>query len=409
MVDEKVRTMTQPPKLTDLIAQRAAPGEADNVGHERHQLYRELAQSAQEVRLLDQVLAAVTSSSDQDALIRTMGFGIKDLLPYERWSQVRLALLNDDQQHIEVYQLIGERNNPFWDNVGKGIQAVAHELGVEARFAMGTMHSEVSQEMLIDQAIRDGISGMAIAPADAEAIEPAIRRAREAGIPLISFATPAIAQSAALLDIVGHKYDRLVELTLDISQLPLQARAGDRIDRAERFVHQHDRRVGRQGARQAHALLLAAGELAWVARAVGARQAHQLEQRVDPRVDARLRPAEQTRHHRDVLLDPHMREQPGLLDRIPDPAAQLGGLQPTRVHTVDQDAPAGRLVEAVDHFEQRGFAAAGWPKQHHKRAILDLEADMIDGRARLAWELLGKLLDDDGTHNGLLVTSSRGR
>jgi ABC-type sugar transport system substrate-binding protein/anti-anti-sigma regulatory factor len=194
--------MTQQPKLTDPIAQRAAPAaEAANSGHERRQLYRELAQLAQEVRLLDQVLAAVTSSSDQDALIRTMGFGIKSLLPYERWSQVSLALLDDQQHQIEIYRLIGERNNPFWDNVGKGIQAAAHELGVEARFAMGTMHSDVSQEMLIDQAIGDGISGIAVAPADAEVLEPAIRRAREAGIPLISFATPAIAQSAALLDI----------------------------------------------------------------------------------------------------------------------------------------------------------------------------------------------------------------
>src|SRR6266542_1436770 len=201
MVDEREPTMTQQPELTDPILQ-GAPTEAPNSSSdERRQIYRELVQSAQEVRLLDQVLAAVTSSSDQDALIRTMGFGIKDLLPYERWSQVRLALLDDDQQHIEVYRLIGERNNPFWDNVGKGIQAVAHELGVEARFAMGALHSDVSQEMLIHQAIRDGISGIAIAPADAEALEPAIQRARQAGIPLITFATPAIAQSAALLDI----------------------------------------------------------------------------------------------------------------------------------------------------------------------------------------------------------------
>src|SRR5689334_25228920 len=106
--------MTQQPKRTDPIAQPAAPSEeADDSGHEQRRLYRELAQSAQEVRLLDQVLAAVTSSSDQDALIRTVGFGIKDLLPYERWSRVGLALLDDDRQQIEIYRLIGERNNPF--------------------------------------------------------------------------------------------------------------------------------------------------------------------------------------------------------------------------------------------------------------------------------------------------------
>ncbi len=193
--------MTQQPELTDPILQ-GAPTEAPNSSSdERRQIYRELVQSAQEVRLLDQVLAAVTSSTDQDKLIRIMGFGVKDLLPYERWSWVSLVLLDDQQREFDVYRLIGERNNPFWDNVGKGIQAAAYELGVEALYAMGTMDSEVSQEMLIDQAIRDGISGIALAPADAQALEPAIQRARQAGIPLITFATPAIAQSAALLDI----------------------------------------------------------------------------------------------------------------------------------------------------------------------------------------------------------------
>jgi len=41
----------------------------------------------------------------------------------------------------------------------------------------------------------------------------------------------------------------------------LQARAGDRVDRAERLVYEHDRRVGRQGARQAHAPLIPASPI----------------------------------------------------------------------------------------------------------------------------------------------------
>jgi hypothetical protein len=67
---------------------------------------------------------------------------------------------------------------------------------------------------------------------------------------------------------VSDEHDRLAQLALDVQQLILQVCAGDRVDRAERLVHQHDRRVGRQGARQAHALLLAARELARVALAI---------------------------------------------------------------------------------------------------------------------------------------------
>ena len=51
-------------------------------------------------------------------------------------------------------------------------------------------------------------------------------------------------------------------LALQPQELVLQALAGDRVDRAERLVHEHERRVGGQGARDADALALAAGELA---------------------------------------------------------------------------------------------------------------------------------------------------
>lgn len=189
-----VKNMLQ---LPDMIAHSARP--AHDPQHERRQLYQELAQAAQEARLLDSVLSAVAGAGERDELIRAVGFGIKEILPYERWRQVNLAVLEDEA--LQVYQLIGERNNPFWDAVGKGIKAAADDLGVTARFVMATMDSSVTQEMLIDRAIAERVSGIALAPADSEAMEPAIRRARQAGIPLITFATPPVARSAALLDI----------------------------------------------------------------------------------------------------------------------------------------------------------------------------------------------------------------
>ena len=195
--------MTTPPDPDESPA-AASPIHAsatDGTGGDPRQLYHDLALAAQEIRLLDHVLAAVTAASDQDTLIRTVGFGLKELLPYERWSRVSLALFDDDRGHLQSYQLIGERNNPFWDNVAQGIQAAARDFGVETTFAMATMHSDVTQDMLIDQAIGDGVSGIALAPADAAALEPAIGRARQADIPLITFGTPPVAGSAALADI----------------------------------------------------------------------------------------------------------------------------------------------------------------------------------------------------------------
>src|SRR5581483_6803576 len=113
--------MTRPPDIAAPSAGPTAPAHAPS--DERRGLYRELAQSAQEIRLFDRVLAAVNSASDQDELIHTIGFGLKELLPYERWSRVSLALLDAAAQQLDIYQLIGERNNPFWDNIGEGIRA----------------------------------------------------------------------------------------------------------------------------------------------------------------------------------------------------------------------------------------------------------------------------------------------
>ena len=70
-------------------------------------------------------------------------------------------------------------------------------------------------------------------------------------------------------------------LRLQAQELVLQPLAVDRVDRAERLVHQHQRRVGRQRPGHADALALAARELRRVAVARrSAVEADELEQLV---------------------------------------------------------------------------------------------------------------------------------
>ena len=69
---------------------------------------------------------------------------------------------------------------------------------------------------------------------------------------------------------------------LQAQELVLQALAVDRVDRAERLVHEHQRRVGGQGAGHADALALAAGELRRDSGRASRRvEADELEQLVD--------------------------------------------------------------------------------------------------------------------------------
>ena len=92
-----------------------------------------------------------------------------------------------------------------------------------------------------------------------------------------------VADLDGLLDVVGDEHDRLLQLGLQGQQLVLQGGADHRVDGAERLVHQQDRRVGGEGAGDADALLLAAGQLVRVALRQGRVEADEGDQLPGPR------------------------------------------------------------------------------------------------------------------------------
>ena len=76
----------------------------------------------------------------------------------------------------------------------------------------------------------------------------------------------AIAEEQGFPDIVRHKHDGLTQASLQRSELVLQVGAGNRIERAERFVHKKNGRIRSQGASYADALALSTRKLARIAR-----------------------------------------------------------------------------------------------------------------------------------------------
>ena len=80
--------------------------------------------------------------------------------------------------------------------------------------------------------------------------------------PALGHDRDAVAELHGLLDVVRDEHDRLLHLDLQPQELVLQAVAGDRVDRAERLVHEQHGRVGAERAGDADALLLSAGQLA---------------------------------------------------------------------------------------------------------------------------------------------------
>ena len=73
-----------------------------------------------------------------------------------------------------------------------------------------------------------------------------------------------VGQASDVGDIVGDEDHRDLRSFMDRAQLFTQVIAYERVDRREGFVEKNEIRTGCEGARERHALLLSAGELAWM-------------------------------------------------------------------------------------------------------------------------------------------------
>ena len=205
----------------------------------------------------------------------------------------------------------------------------------------------------------------------------------------------AVADLDRLVDVVRDEDHRLAQLLLQAEELVLQPSAHDRVDRAERLVHQHQRRVGGERTRKADALALTAGELRGEALRVGRIEADEVEQLGGARLDPRARPAEQPRNRADVPLDRHVREEPDLLDDVADRAAQLGQVVVADRPAVDADVAARELDQPVDELERRRLAAARRPDEDADVSRRHGEREMVDRRALPARVDLRGLVEDE--------------
>src|SRR6266550_4144082 len=101
-----------------------------------------------------------------------------------------------------------------------------------------------------------------------------------------------------------YEDDRLPQARTQFDKLFLERSARQRIERAKRLVHQEQRRVGGQGARDAHALTLSTRQFARIAISKLFRvEPDQLQQLAHALLNTRLGPAFEPRHDGNVLLD----------------------------------------------------------------------------------------------------------
>jgi ribose transport system substrate-binding protein len=102
--------------------------------------------------------------------------------------------------------VIGKSVHPYWSNVEKGVIAAGADLGVEVTFFVPPTEDVAAQIQTMETYIAQGVTGIAIAPSDPDAIEPVMQEAADAGIFVTTLDTPPVEDSVSLVYIGTDNY-----------------------------------------------------------------------------------------------------------------------------------------------------------------------------------------------------------
>ena len=189
----------------------------------------------------------------------------------------------------------------------------------------------------------------------------------------------AVGDLARARHVVGNRQRRRAELPHAFDDQVVDDIGHDRVEAGRRLVEEDDVGPGRDGARQRHALLHAAGKLCRHQLADLGPEADlgQRLQRNGLRLPARLVSAgnEPERH---VLPDRQAVEQRAALEQHPH--ARIDGLarralEADRLRAVDEDAPPVRLDDAERAFDRNRLAGARPADDDHRLARADIQID----------------------------------
>ncbi|MFN2219895.1 MAG: sugar-binding protein, partial [Anaerolineae bacterium] len=95
--------------------------------------------------------------------------------------------------------VIGKSVHPYWSNVEKGVIAAGKDLGVEVVFFVPPKEDVAAQIQTMETYIAQGVTGIAIAPSDPNALEATMKKAADAGIFVTTLDTPPVEDSVSLV------------------------------------------------------------------------------------------------------------------------------------------------------------------------------------------------------------------
>jgi ribose transport system substrate-binding protein len=102
--------------------------------------------------------------------------------------------------------VIGKSVHPYWSNVEKGVIAAGADLGVETVFFVPPQEDVAAQIQTMETYIAQGVTGIAIAPSDPNALEATMKKAADAGIFVTTLDTPPVENSVSLVYIGTNNF-----------------------------------------------------------------------------------------------------------------------------------------------------------------------------------------------------------
>lgn len=103
----------------------------------------------------------------------------------------------------------GQANDPFWSVVKNGVEKAGKDTGATVEFRSPETFDMVQMSQMIDAAVNQKPDGLVVSIPDADALGPSIKRAVEAGIPVISMnsGSDVAHELGALLHVGQSEYD----------------------------------------------------------------------------------------------------------------------------------------------------------------------------------------------------------
>ena len=102
--------------------------------------------------------------------------------------------------------VIGKSVDPYWSNVEKGVDVAGKSLGVQTIFFVPPKEDVAAQIQTMEAYIAQGVTGIAIAPSDPQALEPVMKKAAASGIFVTTLDTPPVQGSVSQVYIGTDNY-----------------------------------------------------------------------------------------------------------------------------------------------------------------------------------------------------------